>query len=205
MCVGSLPYALRDLNSPVVRTSTKECPTTSTPPSRPSFNTTEDMIEEAMEADGKDYKTARRKVRISISCTFSSPTLILDQALARDGFRCILTGMFDDVSLLANRGLAREAEASHNSMMSTVTTCYIVNESTMQDVDPSGDSGSVVNKVWAIGLLDPFHNLPCCPDRLCRCSWHSWMPWAQGHCPRSPRAKRRSRSWKFDLVMVRVT
>ena len=126
------------------------------------------MIKEAMEADGKDHKTARRKVCISTSCAFSSPTLILDQVLARDGFRCVLTGTFNMANLEENSELARMAEASPNFGVSTVVTCHILNESTMQGVDPRGDGkgGSVVNKVWAIGLPVSFHNLPLLPRHI---------------------------------------
>lgn len=161
-CVRSPPlYALQYLNSSIVRTSTKKYPTPSTHPSRPSFDTKEDMIKEFMEADSKDHKTARHKVRISTYYTFLNPPLILGQALARDGFQCVLTGMFNEVSLMSNSDLAREAEASGNPVIGTVITCHIMNESTMQGVDPSGDGkgDSVVNKVRAIGLPTPFHNL----------------------------------------------
>ena len=86
---------------------------------------------------------------------FSSPPLTLDQALARDGFRCVLTGTFDRGSLRRNSELSREAEAP-DSMMGTVNTCHTPNESTMQDIDPSGygKGGSVVNN--AITILKGF-------------------------------------------------
>ena len=43
-------------------TSTREYPTPSVRPSRPSFDTMVDMARDCMEADGKDYRTFRRKV-----------------------------------------------------------------------------------------------------------------------------------------------
>ena len=43
----------------------KEYPTPPLRASRPSFDKLEDMINVSMMADGRDYKTARRKVRAS--------------------------------------------------------------------------------------------------------------------------------------------
>ena len=126
------------------------------------------MIKEAMEADGKDYKTARSKVRISTSRAFSTPTLILDQVLARDGFRCVLTGTFNKATLMENSELARTARTSPNFLINTVVTCHILNVSTMQGVDPSGDGkgGSVANKVWAICHPVPSYNLHILSGRV---------------------------------------
>ena len=114
-----------------------------------------------MRVDGEDYGTVRCKVRTSTSCASSNPTLILDQVLARDGFRCVLTGMFDMETLTENSELDRVAEDLPDFPVSTVIACHILNGSTTQGVDPSGDGegGSVVNKVWAIGLPIPFYNL----------------------------------------------
>ena len=52
-----------------------ECSDYPPPSSRPSFDTKESMIKEYIAADGNDYHTAKRKVRMSVhpaSCTRSS-------------------------------------------------------------------------------------------------------------------------------------
>ena len=120
------------------------------------------MIKQFMEADGKDYKTVGHKVCILIYYPFPSPLLILEQAFARDGFRCALTGTFDKVSVRVNSEVAHELEAESDTFWrDTVIACHIVKESAMQGVDPSGDGegGSGVNEVWDIGLPIPLHNL----------------------------------------------
>lgn len=120
-----------------------------------------DMINKVVKADSKDHKTTRHEVHVLTYCAFSSPTLTLDQALARDGFRCVLTGMIDKTSLEMNKELVRTVQALHDPVISIVDVCHIVNESTMQGVDPSrdGKGDSVVNKVWAISFPIPFYNL----------------------------------------------
>jgi len=63
---------------------------------------------------------------------------MFDQALARDGFRCIITGMINQKSLessAALRGVAKRDGAS----MATIKACHILNESTMQGTGPDGD------------------------------------------------------------------
>jgi len=82
-------------------------------PSRPSFETLEDMTKDLMEATGKDYKTCRRKVRIVSHRPLFALILMFDQALARDGFRCTITGMINDMSLERVRpcGILRNAIA----------------------------------------------------------------------------------------------
>jgi len=56
-----------------VRKPTKKHPAPSSHPSRPSFDTLENMTRECMMADGKDYRAARREVRIfQTHCAFSA-------------------------------------------------------------------------------------------------------------------------------------
>ncbi|KAF8258606.1 hypothetical protein EI94DRAFT_1754177 [Lactarius quietus] len=81
------------------------------------------MTMDYMVTDGKDYRTARRKV------------------LARDGFRCLLTGIFDIKSTQYNQQLLERAQLSAG--VSTVAACHILSESTMQGIDPTGTSKDV--------------------------------------------------------------
>ena len=96
-----------------------------------------------MEATGKDYSTSRRKVCI-FSCHQSSTLLILDQALTRDGYRCMITGMFDDGSLKRSAALRKIAKIEGANGV-TIHACHILNESTTQGIDPEGNTAE--NKV----------------------------------------------------------
>ncbi|KAF8121344.1 hypothetical protein EV363DRAFT_1302273 [Boletus edulis] len=58
-----------------------EYPPPSPQPSSPSFDGLEDLMEDSVEAAGEDYGTLRKKV------------------LARDGYQCMVTGLFDANSL----------------------------------------------------------------------------------------------------------
>ena len=91
-----------------------------------------------MEADGNDYRTARRKVRrthYTMLCLSFTPY----QALARDGFHCMLTGMYDYKSTQQSSELD-QLRRSRRARAATVQACHILNQSTMQGVDPTGDS-----------------------------------------------------------------
>jgi hypothetical protein len=72
-----------------------------------------------------------------------------DQALARDGYRCMLTGMFDRTSLKCNRELRQQCDDLPGATATTVQACHILNESTMRGIDPTGasDVDTVTNKV----------------------------------------------------------
>ena len=131
-----------------VRTSTVSYPHPSTHPSRPSFDTLEDMIKDSMEVTGKDYRTAKRKVRIVSHRSFFALLLIFDQALARDGFRCMITGMINRKSFESSAAL-RDVAKRDGASKTIINACHILNESTMQGTDPAGisEDSSVINKV----------------------------------------------------------
>ena len=101
-----------------------------------------------MEVTGKDYRTAKRKVRIVSHHSFFALLLMFDQALARDGFRCIITGMIDQKSFEDNAAL-RDVTNRDGASIATVNACHILNESTMQGTDPAGisEDSAVINKV----------------------------------------------------------
>jgi hypothetical protein len=97
------------------------------PPSPPSspptpYATLEDMIKDFVEATGKDYKTSRRKVRISTHYALSVPLFILDQALARNGFRCMTTGALDRTSREQNAELQNERWLLENILVNVAMT-----------------------------------------------------------------------------------
>ncbi|KAF9643148.1 hypothetical protein BDM02DRAFT_3104817 [Thelephora ganbajun] len=100
------------------RSSCKPYPAPSLHPSRPSYDKLEDMIRDSMKPTGKDYRITRKK------------------ALARDGFRCMITGLFDVASLGHNVELQHENETL-GGMPVAVETSHILNESTTQGVGTS--------------------------------------------------------------------
>ena len=78
------------------------------------------MIKDCMDADDKDYKTARRKVRVPIHYAFLSPNSY--QVLARDGFRCLLTGYFDRTSVENSPELNKRRD----SLGAAITSLWLV-------------------------------------------------------------------------------
>lgn len=71
------------------------------------------MIKDIMKLSGKDYRMAREKVHVFHPLRLFCSALMLGQALARDGFRCIITVtcLIDETSLRGNAAeLQRENE-----------------------------------------------------------------------------------------------
>ena len=64
---------------------------------------------------------------------------MFDQALTRDGYRCMITGMFDDGSLEKSAAL-RNIAKSEGANGVTIHACHILNESTTQGIDPEGNT-----------------------------------------------------------------
>ncbi|KAG9308243.1 hypothetical protein JVU11DRAFT_12130 [Chiua virens] len=104
-------------SAPLIRTSTVQYPLPSSHPSRASFDTLQDMIKDAMEATGDKFTTSRKRV------------------LARDGYRCVVTGIYDESSLAKFNSVAEV-------LMATLEVAHIFNESTTQGIDPAVDRDS---------------------------------------------------------------
>ena len=83
-------------------------------------------------------------------CGFPAHT---QQALARDGFRCMVTGLFDRTSMEKSPAL-KQLCVDLGATYTAVHARHILSESTMQGVDPAGDSekAATVNKVCSIGV-----------------------------------------------------
>ncbi|KAI9567170.1 hypothetical protein HD554DRAFT_2220399 [Boletus coccyginus] len=109
---------IRDKFIRLFRTSNVQYPPPSLHPSRPSFDTLEDMIKDSMERTGEDYQTSRKKAR-----TFRTTPYLP----SHDGYRCMITGIVDKTSFLKTTFVIESA--------------HILNESTMQGIDPAGTSG----------------------------------------------------------------
>ncbi|KAF9646090.1 hypothetical protein BDM02DRAFT_3100445 [Thelephora ganbajun] len=105
------------------RTSTEPCRylSPSPHPSRPPYDKLEDMIRDLTKSPDKDYRTARKK------------------ALARDGFRCIITGYFDATSLKYNAELQREEETV-GGLPLDIEASHILSELTARGVGTSEES-----------------------------------------------------------------
>ncbi|KAG6371800.1 hypothetical protein JVT61DRAFT_9155 [Boletus reticuloceps] len=123
----------RDKFLRLFRISTAQYPEPSSHPSRPSFDSLEDMITDSM-----DYQASMK-------------------ALARDGYQCLLTGMIDRTSYINCVGL--QAKAEHEKLpLGRLEVAHILNEPTTQGTNPEGDSN--VNKTYftasALGILESF-------------------------------------------------
>lgn len=88
-----------------------------------------------------------------------------NQALARDRYRCMVTGMLDYGSVRHCQALKDEAEREHVTV-ATIETAHILNESTMQGVDSEGTGkvGATENKVQVLSVTEPSILLTCYPD-----------------------------------------
>lgn len=89
-----------------------------------------------------------------IHYTFSVP--YPRQALARDGFRCVVTGSFDTRALASNLELDQKC-SDLDGVSATVQACHILCGSTTQDIDPTWSDGivttTVENKVCSITIF----------------------------------------------------
>jgi len=69
---------------------------------------------------------------------------MFDQALARDGYLCVITGIIDKNSFHD----CTDLNSSEGEALVTVETAHILSESTMQGIGPAGTSeGSTELKV----------------------------------------------------------
>lgn len=145
--------------------------------------------------------TGRQSAKFVVSLHYTSPSLTVDKALTRDGFRCLLTGLFDETSTEEDPKL--DAMCIQLDTGSTnVAPCRIWCK--MQGVDPIGGSGTGrdFDKVCAIifSSLPSLHLTINVPDTL---RYHGYVYrqilWAQRSCSRSRRRRCRP-SREFTLA-----
>ena len=123
----------------------------------------------------------------------------------RDGFRCMLTGMFDDTSLKRNRELGRLCDGL-TGIPSSIQMCRILNGSAMQDIDPTMDSekSTVINKVCDVTVSRVLRCPPHShyhPDAVHhRHSGYSQTPRARRSRPRTTLSRWRLGSWEYTLI-----
>jgi len=85
---------------------------------------------------------------MSHTLRFHCSCLVRPFVLTRDGYRCVLTGMFDDTSAQENRKLEQLC-VDLGAASTTVEARHISNGLTMQNTDPAGGSeeSTTMNKV----------------------------------------------------------
>ncbi|EJD42541.1 hypothetical protein AURDEDRAFT_185961 [Auricularia subglabra TFB-10046 SS5] len=106
----------------------------STSHSSPSFYSLQAMMDEYLKGSGTNYDAAKK------------------MALAREGFRCILTGHYDMSSCLKNEELMRRVTAGSHGYMST-GCCHIFPQATVQNVSKDTDSVNDDKRQYARALL----------------------------------------------------
>ena len=114
-----------------------------------------------MKVSGKDYKTTKKWVGVLVSPRTSRSTLMFDQALVRDGFRCMITGSFDRTSVDGNLEVQSLCKKIGGSRV-VVQACHIVGEALMQGI---GQTVVVKNKVCTIVESLTVHSLHRLPQR----------------------------------------
>lgn len=114
----------------------------------------EDMVKDYVEATGKDFETSKRKVRIFHAPRLPVPLLTFDQALARDDFRCVISGWFDRTSIRECVELQNKQQRLNG--ITTVTPTHILNGLATQDAQADRTAG-----VMAILEKLGFESLQC--------------------------------------------
>lgn len=101
-----------------------------------------------MEPTDKDHSTARRRVCTFYTTLLSPLSLMFNQALARDGYQCMISCMFDRESLEHCSALWAIAERDQVPS-SAVQTSHIFEEPKTQGIDPAGtdEDSTAVNNV----------------------------------------------------------
>ncbi|KAJ7673290.1 hypothetical protein DFH06DRAFT_1467646 [Mycena polygramma] len=101
-----------------IRTTTTQYPPPSNHPSRPSMDDLVDLLMDTMEGSGKDHRSARTA------------------ALSRDGYRCMLTQIYDETSCRKHPAVRKLAEAAH-ATSAVINACHIFNETVLQNIEPN--------------------------------------------------------------------
>ena len=105
-----------------------------------------------MKSPQTDYGTTRKKVGAPCPFPFCS-ALILYQALARDGFQCVITGIVDEDSAVNNIGLRRWCE-DQGRWSVRIEVCHILSEPVTQDT-VLRDRINSMNRVCSLSSPSP--------------------------------------------------
>ncbi|KAL4251963.1 hypothetical protein ABKN59_005828 [Abortiporus biennis] len=90
--------------------------------SRPSFDFLQDMVDNFLEESPTDYRYARKV------------------SMARDGFRCMITGAYDSNSLVKAPELRTRMLEDDDSGETIIQCCHILNEYAAQNIDSGNPS-----------------------------------------------------------------
>ncbi|KAF9555084.1 hypothetical protein CPC08DRAFT_643432, partial [Agrocybe pediades] len=117
----------------------------SSPMSRPSFDTLEEMTTAYLTGEAtpgpESFATVKKKV--------------CKQALARDGFRCVISGSYDATSLRANQQLRNKRLAENPVPERVPTQCaHIFPASINQDIPPRSDENMQASMLFKIHRLE---------------------------------------------------
>jgi hypothetical protein len=97
-----------------------------------------DMINDTLTVAPQSHSTAKKKVGHVFS--FQESSLIRsDQALIRDGYRCVVTGKYDTRSVLEIRELKEMLESDLSLKMERTQCVHIFAESTNADIEPGSE------------------------------------------------------------------
>ncbi|KXN81616.1 hypothetical protein AN958_04110 [Leucoagaricus sp. SymC.cos] len=113
--------------------------------SRPSFDTITDMINNTWVDAPQSHSDAKKNVGL---------------ALIRDGYCCVVTGRFDERSVLEIQEL-KERVISDSSLRTEVTECaHIFAESTNADIGPNTAKRNYAATMWALMHRFGYDELP---------------------------------------------
>ena len=123
--------------SSTVRMYKGRTPTPSSHASRPSFETRKAMIMAMVVEALQNHQQAKANV----SVTYVIPTVYkyLFKALVRDGFRCVISGLYDVTSVERNKELELELERAANADVCATECAHIFPESTNANTSGSSD------------------------------------------------------------------
>ncbi|EEB89238.1 hypothetical protein MPER_12689 [Moniliophthora perniciosa FA553] len=136
------------------RSSKGPLPMPSNHPSRPSFDSMQQFVNENLHSSAKDHQTAKK------------------YALARDGFRCMLTHKFDSTSV-EKMPFVEQMRIAEGGSYEQTNCCHIFSASTVQDID-SSDPAQVKRRehaATALAMLKSF-GLNTLVDTIMRCGVH---------------------------------
>jgi len=93
------------------------------------------MLSDTLEDVPQSHSTAKKHVSIALSIhEFSlTPT---DQALFRDGYRCVITGKYDISSVMVIKELEEKLNADRSLKTDGTQCAHIFAESTNKDIEP---------------------------------------------------------------------
>jgi hypothetical protein len=98
----------------------------------------EDMLTDAIQDSTTDHRSARTRVRV--------PERYLDpllkphsiKALARDGYRCMVTNTVDANSFYKHQAI-KKLRSDIGAAVRLVQTCHIFNESILRNIEPDDE------------------------------------------------------------------